>query len=192
MCNEEDRLPFNFPNLKLAVQAKDAHTYNNFRMEGACGKILDTDDPKVVIKKVHRRNRAHQRTCSLSAEEQARMQAWARGICARERITTLFVPRAWEADKHSYKMDRIDVSKPLELMDAKGHPVLEELKSFYKAAKTASVFPMDYELYVQPDGKVAMVDFDKFSSYKDGEIQFPWGPVLKECVFQAQYPFLFA
>jgi hypothetical protein len=77
-------------------------------------------------------------------------------------------------------------------MDVKDHPVLEELKSFYRAAKTASVFPVDYELYVQPDGKVAMVDFDKFSSYSDGEIQFPWGPTMKETVLHAQYPFLFA
>ncbi len=162
-----------------------------FRMEGACGKILETDDPKVVVKKVHRRNRAHQRTSSLDAEQQARMQAWARGLCAREHFQVLFVPRAWNADKHSYKMDRIDVSRPLELMDVKGHPVLEELKKFYSLAKTATVFPVDYELYVQADGRVAMVDFDKFASYQDGEIQFPWGQTMNEAAFREQYPFLY-
>ncbi len=104
----------------------------------------------------------------------------------------LFVPRAWDATKHAYKMDRINVAVPLEVTEVKGHAVLEELKAFYKAAMAASVFPMDYELYVQPDGKIAMVDFDKFSSWKDGTITFPWGLVMQDNVLREQFPFLFA
>lgn len=153
---------------------------------------METDDPQVVVKKVYRRNRPQQRTCSLRAEEQARMQEWARGLCAKGRFQLLFVPRAWDATKHAYKMDRIDVSSPLEVTDVKGHAVLEELKAFYAAAMAASVFPMDYELFVQPDGKIAMVDFDKFSSWKDGIITFPWGLTVKDTVLRDQFPFLFA
>ena len=146
----------------------------------------------MVIKKVYHRNRAQQRSCSLRAEDQARMQEWARSTCVKAGFRLLFVPRAWDAEKHSYKMDRIQVDKPLELTDVKGHAVLEELKAFYAAAMAASVFPADYELYVQPDGKIAMVDFDKFSSWKDGTITFPWGLVIQDNVLREQFPFLFA
>jgi len=151
-------------------------------MEGACGKILDTEDPKVVIKKVHRRNRAHYRTGSLRAEQQMRLQECARKACEAAQFKLLFVPKAWGAERFQYKMERIQVDKPLELMDVKNHPVLEELKAFYSLAKRNALFPADYELYVQPDGRVAMVDFDKFGKWLfiRGEVVFPWGQVSKD------------
>ncbi len=120
------------------------------------------------------------------------MQEWARELCTKAGFQLLFVPRAWDADKHSYKMDRIDVETPLNLTDVKGHGVLEELKAFYKAAMAASVFPLDYELYVQPNGKIAMVDFDKFSSWHNGTITCPWGLIIHDKGFREQFPFLFA
>lgn len=183
---------FNFTNLKVKVLRVRSTLNTNFRMEGACGKILPTDNPAVVLKKVHRRNRPQQRTCSLGAEQQARMQEWARSLCVQARFSMLFVPRAWDADKHSYKMDRIRVDTPLEVLDTKDHPVLSELKVFYAMAQKALVFPIDYELYVQPDGRVAMVDFDKFASWHDGEIVFPWGATVKDSAIREQIPFLFA
>ena len=160
-------------------------------MEGACGKILETENPSVVLKKIYHRNRAQQRSSSLRAEEQARMQEWARSLCVRAGFKRLFVPRAWDADRHSYKMDRICVLQPLEVMDTKTHAVVMELKVFYRLAMATSVFPIDYELYVQPDGRVAMIDFDKFSSYKDGVITFPWGLTIQDQVMRDQCPFLF-
>lgn len=145
-------------------------------MEGACGKILDTKSPGVVVKKIHRRRRAQQRTCSLSAEEQARLQEWAAILCVSSGFKTLFVPRAWGADRYSYSMERIDVSQPIELSSVKDHPVFPELKLFFEKAKEASVFPADFELYKQPDGRVALVDVDKFATWKDdGSVLFPWG-----------------
>lgn len=149
------------------------------RMEGANGRILDTEDPKVVIKKVHRRNRAHYRTGSLGAEEQMRRQEAARKACESSGFKMLFIPKAWGAERFSYKMDRIQVDKPLEVMDAKTHPVFEELKQFYAMAKAHGTFPADYELYIQSDGRVAMVDFDKFGDWRNGEVVFPWGQVSK-------------
>lgn len=145
-------------------------------MEGANGKILDTEDPQVVIKKVHRRNRAHYRTGSLTAEQQMWRQEAARKSCLSAGFKLLFVPRAWDAERFQYKMDRIHVEKPLEVTDAKDHPVFLELKQFYAAAKAHGTFPADYELYIQPDGRVAMVDFDKFGIWGyTGEVTFPWG-----------------
>ena len=149
-------------------------------MEGANGKILDTEDPKVVIKKIHRRHRSHHRAGSLPAEEQARRQEWARRVCHAAGFQLLFVPRAWGAQRYQYTMDRISVETPLELMDAKNHPVFEELKVFYAESKKNSIFPADFELYVQPDGHIAMVDFDKFGTWHSEEIVFPWGQVADE------------
>ena len=120
------------------------------------------------------------------------MQEWARSLCVKAGFEVLFVPRAWDAEKHSYKLDRIRVDAPLELLDVKEHAVLQELKRFYALALSVGVFPIDYELYVQPDGRVAMVDFDKFSTWKDGTIVFPWGVSMKDSVVKDSYPFLFA
>jgi hypothetical protein len=161
-------------------------------MEGACGKILDTDDPRVVLKKLHRRNRAQQRTCSLNAEQQVKMQTWAHTVCVNAGLTRLFVPKAWSVDTHSYKMERIDVSKPLPVADVATHPVLKDLRAFFYVARDQGVFPADFELYVQPDGTVAMVDFDKFASWSsNGSIVFPWGLTTTDAAIRKEYPFLF-
>lgn len=143
-------------------------------MEGACGKILETQEVDVIIKKVHRRKRAQQRTSSLRAKEQFEMQRWARETTKGMKI--LFVPEAWDCSEHEYKMKKIDVSKPLEESKIPEHIVLQELQEFYNRGKQEGIFPCDYELYEQPDGKVAMIDFDKFSSWKtDGSVEYPWG-----------------
>lgn len=160
-------------------------------MEGACGKILTTEDPNVVLKKVYRRNRPQQRSCSLRAEAQATMQECMRNLCVQEKLDLLYVPRAWDAEKHSYKMDRIEVDKPLEVTATLDAGVLKELRRFYRAAMAQGIFPLDYELYLQRDGRVAMVDFDKFSVWnKEGTITFPWGVTTDMKVIRDQYPYL--
>ncbi len=156
------------------------HTLYSIRMEGANGKILATEDPSVVIKKVHRRNRAQHRTASLRADQQQRMQENCRLLCESLGFKLLFVPRAWGAERFQYKMNRICVDKPLELMEAKDHAVFEELKQFYERCRRRLIFPGDVELYVQPDGRVAMVDFDKFAKWQRGEIIFPWGLTVQD------------
>jgi hypothetical protein len=150
-------------------------------MEGANGKILDTDDPKIVIKKIHRRHRAQYRGSSLTAGEQMVIQELLRRLCLNEGFKLLFVPRAWGAGRFQYKMERIQVDKPLELLEANSHPVFQELKIFYASCKSISLFPADFELYAQPDGRIAMVDFDKFARWRPtGEVVFPWGLVVDE------------
>lgn len=150
-------------------------------MEGANGKILSTDNENVVVKKIHRRNRAQYRASSLSAGEQMVIQEMVRHLCLKEGFKLLFVPQAWGAERFQYKMDRICVEKPLELTEAITHPIFEELKIFYKCCKGATLFPADFELYIQPDGRIAMVDFDKFARWlPTGDIVFPWGLTVDE------------
>lgn len=161
-------------------------------MEGACGKILDTEDPEVVLKKIHRRNRAQQRICSLNATAQANMQERMRSICTAAGITQLFVPRAWDPEAYSYKMERIDVSRPLLLTEVSSHSVLKDLQVFFRVAQQQGIFPADFELYEQPDGTVAMVDFDKFAIWSsDGTIVFPWGAQTTDAMMRQEFPFLF-
>ena len=158
-------------------------------MEGACGKILETDDPKIVIKKIHRRNRAQQRRSSNGAEKQASIQEWARKVCEAG-CKLLFVPRAFEAEKFQYKMERIDVTQPLELQHIAQHPVISDLQIFYRQAKEDFIFPADFELYIQPDGRIAMVDFDKFATWlDDSTVQFPWGVTASVSYLQQSVPF---
>ena len=64
---------------------------------------------------------------------------------------------------------------------------LSELRLFYEKARAKGIYPCDYELYRQSDGRVAMIDFDKFSQWRqtpDGdEIVFPWGATTSEPVY---------
>jgi hypothetical protein len=55
---------------------------------------------------------------------------------------------------------------------------MAELKLFYEKAKETGIFPCDYELYRQPDGRIGLIDFDKFAAWvktESHEVLFPWG-----------------
>jgi hypothetical protein len=145
-------------------------------MEGACGKIIETEDKTVVIKRVHRHKGPHTRTSSHRAPEQCRIQQWAGSILTpKNGFKKLFVPRAWDPEQHQYKMERIDC-----LVAVNHSEVAGELKMFYAMAAQENIFPCDYELYKQQDGRVAMIDFDKFAEWReDGSVLFPWGQVLE-------------
>ena len=107
-----------------------------------------------------------------------KIQQGAHRFCLEAGFKLLFVPRAWDAERFHYKMDRISVDKPLEMLEVKKHPVFEELKLFYSHSRRNFLFPADFELYEQPDGRIAMVDFDKFGKWLEtGQVVFPWGLV---------------
>ena len=144
--------------------------------EGACGKILDTDDPKTVIKKIHRHLK-HRSKC-LNAEKQCQIQIWANELLTPANgFSILYTPRAWyqAEDRQQYRMERIDCSHEMDAFSASA-ATTAELKLFYEKAKEAGIFPCDYELYRQSDGRVALIDFDKFGSWTEkDEVVFPWG-----------------
>jgi uncharacterized protein YfcZ (UPF0381/DUF406 family) len=149
--------------------------------EGACGKILDTENQAIVIKKIHRHLK-HRSKC-LNAEKQCQMQIWAHELLTPANgFSILYTPRAWyqEGDKHQYYMDRIDCSHEIDAFSASA-ATAAELKLFYEKAKEAGIFPCDYELYRQSDGRIALIDFDKFGVWSgpaDSEqVVFPWGLV---------------
>lgn len=138
-------------------------------IEGACGIILDAE-AGVVIKRIRRHARK-----SHGAHRQCEIQQWASQLLTPANgFTVLFCPRAWAPEPRQYRMERIDCSVELEPKD------VPELKRFYQLAREAGIFPCDYELYQQKDGRVALVDVDKFGQWYQDMVVFPWGQVWAE------------
>lgn len=144
-------------------------------MEGTCGMILNTENPHVVIKKIYRKANPHHRTRSHRAPQQFSLQVWAHNFFGNN--STIFVPKAWDLEDHQYKMERIDVSNPVPYdIIRNDKDIRRELTAMYATGRRTGIYPMDYELYRQADGRVAMVDFDKFGMWNnDGSVEFPWG-----------------
>lgn len=144
----------------------------NLLSEGACGKIYETSDSEVVIKMVKRGHRK-----SHGAREQCRIQSKISQIlCEGNGFSLLFAPRAWGATEKEYSMDRIDCSRPVDILCNDIDGLDRELAMFYMKAMAYEIFPCDYELYLQPDGRVALIDFDKFGIWNsDGSVEVPWG-----------------
>ena len=159
--------------------------------EGACGSVLETGRPGIVVKRVHRRLK-HRAKC-LDARAQCRVQQWANELLIPANgFSLLFTPRAWlnesqsdkRANEREYLMELIDPSREVggnELPDESQE--LTELRLFYEKARSVGIYPCDYELYHQSDGRLALIDFDKFGQWNqkaDGdEVVFPWGLIGK-------------
>jgi len=138
-------------------------------MEGACGKIVEEANG-TVVKKIHRHLKS--RAKCHGAQKQCEIQQWASQLLTpKNGFTTLYVPRAWGAQERQYSMEKIHCAEEVSPAE------VEELKLFYAEAKNVGIFPCDYELYRQPNGRVAMIDFDKFATWKGDSVVFPWGLV---------------
>lgn len=150
-------------------------------MEGTCGKILPTDSPSRVKKIVYWRASKQRRTKSLRAFDQWRIQTWLHKLCqATQGFTVLRVPNAYDPEPRAYTMDRIDASAaPLRIEEVQADGTLmADLRRLLGRCKAHGLYPMDFELYRQVDGTVAMVDFDKFGRWRpDGSVEFAFGMI---------------
>jgi len=138
--------------------------------EGAYGRIVFTG-PDTVKKIPHRRVPKG----SLSLDEQKAIHAAV--IKETSSYTVLTAPRLVYSD--GYEMGSIDVEK-LIFLGCQGN-VLEglnkevlvsELARLWRALYKKGYMAWDFELYLQPDGRVAMVDFDKFKKAAELEESF--------------------
>jgi hypothetical protein len=137
-------------------------------MEGACGIISPLEDPRRVSKRIRRNARK-----SLGAKRQFEIQAWAHKLCS-ETFSLLFVPQVHSFTDREYVMDRINTEQPIE-MPPSDPQLLEEIRRLYQAGHSAGIYPCDFELYKQADGRVALIDFDKFGEWcPDGSVRLPW------------------
>jgi len=152
--------------------------------EGAYGRII-LAGLETVKKIPHKKTQKG----SLSLNEQKAIHA----MIEESSYTLLRAPRLIHGE--GYEMERIDVEKPI-FLGCQGN-VLEgidrgllvsELAMLWKALYKKGYMAWDFELYLQPDGRVAIVDFDKFkvayASVEEGFFihpSFPRG--FKEMVF---------
>lgn len=113
--------------------------------EGSTSYIYSVDNK--TIKKVLKR-----KTKGLSAHEQFKIQLTAYTIT--HNFKTLFVPKPISWDTHSYTMQKIDVSEPI--------GTCSELEDFIEQMKQHGYVAFDYEMYLQPDGRIALIDFGRF------------------------------
>jgi len=168
---------------------KMQHARSSFRETGAllgggaCGSVLATDQAGLVVKRIHRRLK-HRAKC-LDARAQCAMQQWCASLLTPSNgFSVLFSPQAWTtgSTERQYAMEQIDCSSELSPLAAAADPLspeATELKLFYEKAQAAGIFPCDYELYRQPDGRIALIDFDKFSQFANGEVTLPWGATMR-------------
>ncbi len=106
--------------------------------------------------------------------KQLELQTWSSGILTKPNgFKILFTPQARSSSVHnSYEMEMIDVSDPVVKIDEKD--LQAEIETYFRLAKAAGVYPSDFELYRQSNGRVALVDFDKFGRISGKTVDFPY------------------
>ena len=99
------------------------------------------------------------------------MHRFVETLLSHPKYKLLYVPATISYSDREYLMEAINDRYIIMESDYNEH-ILEELKEFYRDMKSHDFFPYDYELYLQPDGRIAMIDFDKFGQYnqEDGMI----------------------
>jgi hypothetical protein len=72
-------------------------------------------------------------------------------------------------------MERIDCTRQVDPLNY-SLDLKRDIIILYMKTNVYEIFPCDYELYLQPDGRVALIDFDKFGIWlSDGSVETPWG-----------------
>lgn len=82
----------------------------------------------------------------------------------------LYTPKPINYEDNQYKMGAIDdgyliLTENYEKLPINFENLKRELRDFYLDMAMHGFFPHDFELYLQKDGRVAMVDFDKFGEW---------------------------
>ena len=157
-------------------------------MEGATSTVTDLGNGWVrkSLKKKMRRSEV------TPMGRQLELQQWSAGVLTADNgFKLLFTPQAKAnaGSNSSYQMEKIDIRKPVEKIE---DPELrKEILSYFSFAKKAHLYPSDFELYLQPDNRVALLDFDKYGVIDESEkiVTFPFrGSIaLEEAPVEALY-----
>ena len=131
-------------------------------MEGACANIID--ESQNVVRKVLKRKYK-----GKSSAEQFSLQQLAYSIVREYDMKHIQIPKVYTFDHRSYTMDRIDTSKPIyECKSEVTEYTLNELHTFCDIFESKGYFANDIECYLQPNGKIAIIDFDKCEAVGKG------------------------
>lgn len=124
-------------------------------MEGTCGNILD--ESLTTVRKVLKRKYK-----GKTAKEQFSLQQLAYSIVQEYDMKHIQIPKVYTYDQRSYTMERIDTNKPIyEYKSYISEYALKELWNFCDVFESLGYFANDIECYLQPSGKIAIIDFDK-------------------------------
>ena len=163
-----------------------------FLEDGAIGRMLDEGASARIFEYAHfpahyvvKQQKRQARGSTHPPNFQQKIQQWSYQIVQPPNFQTLRVPAAFEISTSpkatSYVMERIDTSQPENLENVQNVPqqLIKDLFLYYFLCSRQGYFPNDYELYKQPDGKYALVDFDKFGIFISSEkIEFPYHQII--------------
>lgn len=132
--------------------------------EGASSYIFieKYDDDAIAIK---RRKRGQ--SSSLTAEYYMHKFVYLL-LDKNPKYRLLFTPRPLGCKEKEYSMEAVEDSH-LIYSENYSEELKTELKEFYVDLARHGFFPHDFELYLQVDGRVAMIDFEKFGEWVNSE-----------------------
>ena len=96
----------------------------------------------------------------MSIEEQFKIQKLASEIIKTQQYKHIFVPEVYTQNNKSFTMEKIDTSKP-----TYEYPFYTEQKTelvnFLDILESKGYVGNDIECYIQSDGRIGIIDFDK-------------------------------
>ena len=119
------------------------------------------------------RKRIKRQSNTLSIKEQIHIHKIAETIIKEFYILTtphLYYDMAYPG---YYLMEEIDVEEPIWLGSCMYDPVIKELQTFWQSMWNHNYAAWDFELYRQPDGRVMIIDFDKFGIRLESSVKMP-------------------
>lgn len=127
-------------------------------MEYNCGSsgviLFNKNKPNVVIK----------RTRGSSILREYEIHCLCYSVCSKNKnkYTLLQIPRPLcLINQRSYEMEKIKDDEMLGEIDVDS-VLWREVLDFKRELLQYNIEAFDYELYMQPDGSVSLIDFDKF------------------------------
>ena len=134
--------------------------------EGTNGVVYSTSK-ELIVKKVKRNG------TGANAVQQGKLHTLAHSIINDNELKIIRVPKLVSYDEKTIIMEKIDDSYPYYGTESiNNKPFCEELIIFYNEFKKNNYIPVDYECFLQKDGSIVILDFDKFISLKDELMYF--------------------
>ncbi len=134
--------------------------------EGTNGVVYYTSK-ELIVKRVKRKG------TGMNAINQAKLHELALRIVNDNEFKIIRVPKLVSYNESTIIMEKIDDSYPYYGEESTNNkPFCEELIIFYNEFKKNNYIPLDYECFLQKDGLVVILDFDKFISFKDELMYF--------------------
>ncbi len=118
---------------------------------GASGVVfVNKQQPGIIVKKT-------KKSC-IDQEYEIHKSCY--NICTNNNYTILRIPKVHE--KHGNKMYAMEKIDDREMVTNPDGILKEELGNYLEHLVKNGIIAFDYELYLQSDGTVYMIDFDRF------------------------------